>query len=105
LRNYITVANDITVSVCSTEYSSDFEVQDDVPNCKNVQEKACSIIDGENVCKMVPRQECAIIKQTNAKQSQTTDCNSVPKKVCGYQACPIVSAGQICRNEIKTVRK
>jgi hypothetical protein len=90
--------------VCNTKYSSD-EVQDDIPTCENEQVEVCKDVEGEPVCKMVPRQKCTISQQTNAKLSKSTDCNSVPREVCGPEACPIVSKGKICRNEIKTVRK
>ncbi len=85
--------------MCETAYGSD-EVSDDVPNCRIVTERQC---DGDD-CRDVPRQECDINQKVNGKLSKTTECKSVPRKVCGPEACPIVKRDPICRNEIKTVR-
>jgi hypothetical protein len=104
LRNCSTVANITIISVCFTEYSTD-KLQDDVPTCEKEQVDVCKDVDGQSVCKIVNRQKCNISQQTNAKLSKSTNCNSVPRKVCGPEACPIVNEGNSCRNEIKTVRK
>ena len=36
--------------------------------------------------------------QVNAKLSRSTECKSVPRRVCGPEACPVVRGDRICRN-------
>ena len=36
--------------------------------------------------------------QVNAKLSRSTECKSVPREVCGPEACPVVRGDRICRD-------
>ena len=33
----------------------------------------------------------------------STDCQSLPKEVCGPETCPIVKGERICRDQVKNV--
>lgn len=33
-----------------------------------------------------------------------TGCESVPKEICGPEACPVVRGEDVCRDEVQEVR-
>ena len=91
------------IIVCETFYK-EFEVTEDIANCRTVKEERCTMDEkGNEWCMNVPRQVCSKSTGPSKKVMPKTECRSLPKDVCGPETCPIVKGDRKCRNEIKHV--
>lgn len=90
-------------TVCETRYKS-YDINEDVVDCTVERVPWCE--DGtpedemEN-CPTVPKNMCEKRNVKSTKVVPKQDCNSVPKKVCGPEVCPITKGDRKCRDEVK----
>ncbi len=99
-------------------------------DCEIQEERQCTKDqDGNDTddCWIVPKRVCTKTMETNTKVKMNTfvfkkkiyvktsvfaqkkvvprtECNAVPKKVCGPETCPIVKGERRCRDETRHVR-
>ena len=75
-------------SSCKTTYE-EREVEEDVIECETIQEEKCKeadkncVINCEPICVKLPVKKCNVETKKVKKYTPGTECNKVPRKVCG----------------------
>ena len=75
-------------SSCKTTYE-EREVEEDVIECDTIQEEKCReadktcVINCDPICVKLPVKKCKVETKKVKKYTPGTECNKVPRKVCG----------------------
>ena len=83
------------------------EVEDDVVSCETVQEEKCEdVTQGyttEKKCTTWPKQVCTSDKQIVKKYSPETECQKVPRELCGPSGCELTPGPEECFDKKETI--